>query len=198
MSFNMNDYIDVKQRITLFYAKYPEGSLQFMFKGTLEHDPEMIWGIAYAYRFPGDAKPAIGHAQELAKGKTNFTRGSEMQNLETSAIGRCIGMAGLGIDASLATSDEVEAAQERQRPAATYKGARHNKPFATGPATEAQIKLILRLSPGPAWIDEWKEERGITGAVNKHEASQLIEDLNLLAKPKMKDPAFPRTTDGDE
>jgi hypothetical protein len=198
MSFNMNDYIDVKQRIALFYAKYPEGSLQFMFKGILDHDPEMIWGIAYAYRFPGDTKPAIGHAQELAKGKTNFTRGSEMQNLETSAIGRCIGMLGLGIDGSLASRDEVQAAQQRQETKAIPKGTRQGKPFSQDPATEAQRKLITRLSPGPAWIEEWKAEHGITGAINKAEASALIEELNLIARPLISSAQmFERTTDGD-
>ena len=198
MSFNMNDYIDVKSRIALFYAKYPEGSLQFHFKGTVEHDTDMIWGVAYAYRSQDDILPAIGHAQELAKGKTNFTRGSELQNLETSAVGRAIGMLGIGIDTALATSDEIEAAQERQTPRPEYKGPKHNKPYAKDPATEAQLKLIHRLMPGPAWIEDWKAERGITGGINKIEASALIEELNLLAKPKMNDKDYPRTTDGDE
>jgi hypothetical protein len=198
MSFNMNDYIDVKQRIALFYAKYPDGSLQFEFKGILAHDPDMIWGIAYAYRTPDDINPAKGHAQELAKGKTNFTRGSELQNLETSAIGRCIGMLGLGIDASLATSDEVEAAEERQRPNPVNKGPKQTRPFASDPATEAQRKLIARLAPSPAWIEGWKDEHGITGPVNKKEASALIEELNLISKPLISnDKMFERTTDGD-
>ena len=85
MTFNMADYVDVKERITLFYEKYPEGSLQFEFKGILESNPDMIWGIAYAYRTPDDVRPGTGTAAELAIGKTNFTKFSELQNLETSA-----------------------------------------------------------------------------------------------------------------
>ena len=116
MTFNMADYVDVKQRITEFYAKYPEGSIQFEFKGTLESNPDMIWGIAYAYRTATDERPGIGTAAELAVGKTTFTRGSELMNLETSAWGRAIGSLGIGLGKSVATKQEVEAAQARQEP----------------------------------------------------------------------------------
>ena len=180
----MNDYIDVKQRIALFYAKYPEGSLQFMFKGMLEHDPEMIWGIAYAYRFPGDAKPAIGHAQELAKGKTNFTRGSELQNLETSAIGRAIGMLGIGIDISLASRDEVESSQERQRTEPPKKTG-YQSQITSASASEKQLETITKLAPSLEFIADWKAQRSITGKINKAEASDLIADLlNMKAQNK--------------
>jgi len=177
MSFNMNDYIDVKTRIALFYAKYPEGSIQFTFRGTLEHDPEMIWGVAKAYREATDIKPATGTAQELAKGKTNFTRGSELQNLETSAVGRALGMLGIGIEKGLATSDEIEAAQERQ--------SGHRSMITSAGASEKQLETITKLMPSAQYVSDWKAERNITGKINKAEASDLIADLiNLKAQNK--------------
>lgn len=112
MSFDLSNYVDVKTRIKLFYERYPDGSLQFEFKGNLG---EYIWGVAYAYRNPEDRRPSTGTASELAKGKTAFTAGSELMNLETSAIGRAIGNLGIGIEAGMATSDEVAFAKERQR-----------------------------------------------------------------------------------
>jgi hypothetical protein len=112
MSFDLSNYVDVKTRIKMFYERFPEGSLQFEFKGTLG---ENIWGVAYAYRTPEDPRPATGTASELAKGKTAFTAGSELMNLETSAIGRAIGNLGIGIEGGMATSDEVKFAKERQR-----------------------------------------------------------------------------------
>lgn len=120
MSFDLSNYVDVKTRIKLFYERYPDGSLQFEFKGekfTDAKDPNknIIWGIAYAYRNPEDPRPSTGHASELAEGKTAYTRGSELMNLETSAIGRAIGNLGIGIEAGMATSDEVAFAKERQR-----------------------------------------------------------------------------------
>jgi hypothetical protein len=114
MSYDISDYVDVKTRIELFYAKFPEGSIQFEFMGLMEGNPEFIWGIARAYRHPEDPRPFTGTCSELAQGKTAFTRGSELANLETSAIGRCIGSAGLGLGKSMATKQEVNAAQARQ------------------------------------------------------------------------------------
>lgn len=122
MSYDISDYVDVKTRIELFYAKYPEGSIQFEFKGVMEGNPEFIWGVAHAYRWLSDTLPATGTCSELAQGKTAFTRGSELANLETSAIGRAIGALGIGLGKSMASKQEVSAAQARQvTPAAAPK-----------------------------------------------------------------------------
>ena len=45
MAFDLSNYVDVKTRIKMFYERFPEGSLQFEFKGTLG---ENIWGVAFA------------------------------------------------------------------------------------------------------------------------------------------------------
>ena len=36
----LKDYIEVKDRIQMFYSKFPEGTLHFEFKGTLEFGGE--------------------------------------------------------------------------------------------------------------------------------------------------------------
>ena len=112
--YNIDGYIQVADRIKLFYARYPEGSLQ-MGTPTFIDIGEQKWalGRAYAYRTPTDERPGVGTAWEIVPGTTNFTRGSEIQNLETSAWGRAIGSLGIGIDASIATMDEVQHAKER-------------------------------------------------------------------------------------
>jgi hypothetical protein len=114
MSYDISDYVDVKTRIELLYKKYENASIQFEFKGVMEGNPDFIWGIAYVYRHPEDPRPATGTCSELAQGKTAFTRGSELANLETSAIGRAIGALGIGLGKSMATKQEVSAAQARQ------------------------------------------------------------------------------------
>ena len=114
MTYDISDYVDVKTRIELLFKKFPEASIQFEFKGLMEGNPDFIWGIAYVYRNPEDPRPATGTCSELAQGKTAFTRGSELANLETSAIGRAIGALGIGLGKSMATKQEVNAAQARQ------------------------------------------------------------------------------------
>ena len=118
MDNRLDNYVDVPHRIKLFYEKYPEGSLQmdpdlqFQTVG----DQVIVIGRAYAYRNPADEKPGVGTAQEYLPGKTNFTRGSEIQNLETSCWGRAIGALGIGIDKAIATKEEVQLAIERNKP----------------------------------------------------------------------------------
>ena len=114
MSYDISDYVDVKTRIELLYKKFENASIQFEFKGVMEGNPDFIWGVAYVYRNPTDPRPATGTCSELAQGKTAFTRGSELANLETSAIGRAIGALGIGLGKSMATKQEVNAAQARQ------------------------------------------------------------------------------------
>ncbi len=89
------DYIDVATRIVEFREKYPDGSLQ---PAVIEkpYSIEEIGGqtyivvVAAAYRNAEDTRPGIGMAYELFPGKTPYTRGSELQNAETSAWGRAI------------------------------------------------------------------------------------------------------------
>lgn len=143
MSYDLSEYVDVKTRIELFYAKFPDGSIQFEFKGIMDGNPDFIWGIARAYRHPEDPRPFTGTCSELAQGKTAFTRGSELANLETSAIGRCIGSAGLGLGKSMATKQEVNAAQARQIVPATAEEEHLDAwGLPSDPVAEAQPKCM--------------------------------------------------------
>ena len=114
MTYDISDYVDVKTRIEMLYAKFPEASIQFEYMGVMEGNPDFIWGIARVYRSPDDLIPSTGTCSELAQGKTAFTRGSELANLETSAIGRAIGALGIGLGKSMATKQEVNSAKARQ------------------------------------------------------------------------------------
>jgi hypothetical protein len=113
MSYDISDYVDVKTRIELLFKKFPDASIQFEYCGVMEGNPDFIWCIARVYRTPEDPRPSTGTCSELAIGKTAFTRGSELANLETSAIGRAIGSLGIGLGKSMATKQEVNSAKAR-------------------------------------------------------------------------------------
>ena len=165
--YNLDGYIDVPTRIKLFMARHPEGSLQMDPPQFVEVEgKKWVIGRAYAYRTPEDQRPGVGTAWEIVPGTTPFTRGSEIQNLETSAWGRAIGALGIGIDASIATLDEIQHAKERSKvmrttealpddpwltdapvaqyqtdtPAPTHKTV--SKGSSMYPATEGQVKAI--------------------------------------------------------
>ena len=164
--YNLDGYIDVPSRIKLFKAAYPDGSLQMDPPEFVEVEgKKWVIGRAYAYRTPDDPRPGIGTAWEIVPGTTPFTRGSELQNLETSCWGRCIGALGIGVDASIATLDEIQHATERKKVMRTTQadpddpwttqephvfvekeGARSlgatSKGSSMYPATAAQVKAI--------------------------------------------------------
>jgi len=186
MTYDLTDYVDVKTRIELFYDKFPDGSIKFEYMGVMDGNPEYIWGIARAYRNPEDPRPFVGTCSELAQGKTPFTRGSELANLETSAIGRSIGAAGLGLGKSMATAQEVTAAQARQGDdAPEYFPARakvmNGQPFPIPQMTKKQSDFILKLANGKIHlIEEWKASKSIKGTLNIDQAKQLIDHLKTM------------------
>jgi len=55
-----------------------------------------------------------GHAHEV-KSSSNINKTSHVENCETSAVGRALAMLGIGIDTSIASSNEVEEAIAKQQ-----------------------------------------------------------------------------------
>lgn len=114
---NMDDYVDVAERLVEFRDKHPDGSLQTLDVQFLEFGGQH-WVVyrAAAYRTPDDARPGHGAAWEPVPGRTPFTKDSELQNAETSAWGRAI-VAALAADTKrgVASRQEVEARQDAGR-----------------------------------------------------------------------------------
>jgi len=57
---------------------------------------------------------AQGHAHEV-KSSSNINKTSHVENCETSAVGRALAMLGIGIDTSIASSNEVQDAIAKQQ-----------------------------------------------------------------------------------
>jgi hypothetical protein len=102
--FNMDDYVPVSDRIGAFMESYPEGSLQ---SEIVELTESRVTIKAYAYRTPDDPRPGTGHSSLEIPGKTTFTRGSEIENAETSAWGRAIAALGFEVKRGVASREEV-------------------------------------------------------------------------------------------
>lgn len=105
-------YIEVNERIKAFRKVYPEGFINTemlsnengvcIFKATVGFESE------HGIRVLG-----VGHAYEK-EGSTFINKTSFIENAETSAIGRALGMAGFGIDTSVASAEEVQNAINNQ------------------------------------------------------------------------------------
>ena len=109
-SFDLNDYVQVNERIEKFYEKYPEGSIQ---TEIITNENGMVIFKAYAYRNNEDTKPATGHAMEK-EGSSYINKTSHIENCETSAVGRALAMLGFEIKKSVASREEVENAKLQQ------------------------------------------------------------------------------------
>jgi len=200
--YNLDGYIDVPSRIKLFKAAYPDGSLQMDPPEFVEVEgKKWVIGRAYAYRTPDDPRPGIGTAWEIVPGTTPFTRGSELQNLETSCWGRCIGALGIGVEASIATLDEIQHAKERSKVMRTTQadpddpwttqephqfvekeGARSlgatSKGSSMYPATAAQIKAIHAIL-GKQGV---KEDLDKLAKVNEYLTGHMSEAVASLTE----------------
>lgn len=109
MDIKGKGYIPVNERIKAFRYIYPKGQILTEIIG-LENGICTIKASA----FDEDGKLlATGHAQE--KETSSFiNKTSYIENCETSAVGRCLGNAGIGLDNGFASYEEVANAKKQQ------------------------------------------------------------------------------------
>ena len=103
------EYITVNERIKEFRKLHPNGQIlnqvmanadgQVMFQCKIIVDGVLV---------------ATAHAYEK-EGSSFINKTSYIENCETSAVGRALGMYGIGIDTSLASADEVANAVTQQK-----------------------------------------------------------------------------------
>ena len=103
------DYIEVNQRILAFWELYPNGRIT---TELLADDGKRCTFKAAVY--DGDNLLATGHSFEF-QGAGMVNKTSYVENCETSAVGRALGMLGIGVTESIASADEVQAAIEHQQ-----------------------------------------------------------------------------------
>ena len=94
-------YVEVNERIKAFRKLYPEGIIE---TELLSNENGMCVIKAKIY---GHSLLATGIAYEK-EGSTFINKTSYIENCETSAVGRALGMLGLGIDTSIASAEEVQ------------------------------------------------------------------------------------------
>ena len=103
------EYVEVAERLKYFRSQYKDWALT---TEVLEKTDTSILIQAKAINPEGIVK-ATGIAEE-EKGSTFINKTSYVENAETSAIGRCLGCLGIGIDSAVASYDEVANATKNQ------------------------------------------------------------------------------------
>ena len=116
MSNFMDNYVDVATRLKMAFERWPELRIQETHREVIEMPDKscFIRCVVTIWRSPDDTLPVIASACEVYPGRTPYTKMSENEVGYTSAIGRAIAMMGIGANKSIASRDEVQAAQSRQ------------------------------------------------------------------------------------
>ena len=141
------DYIDVSQRVKAFRMVYPGGCIE---TDMVSNENGLCIFKAKIYNEEGKLL-ATGTAYE--KESSSFiNKTSYIENCETSAVGRALGMAGFGIDTSIASADEVLNAISNQNKASSSKG--NNTPQTNKKLSEAQLKLLYDISNAAGYSNE--------------------------------------------
>lgn len=103
------EYAEVNQRIKAFRMVHPNGAI---ITDIIRLEDGVVTMKSTIY--DDDAKViGTGLAQEK-EGSTFINKTSFIENCETSAVGRALGMCGFGIDVSMASYEEVANAIENQ------------------------------------------------------------------------------------
>lgn len=187
------DYAEVNQRIKVFRILYPKGTIE---TEMLSNENGVCVFKASAYDESGYLL-ATGTAYE--KEDSSFiNKTSYIENCETSAVGRALGMCGIGIDVSVASAEEVQNAMANQT--VTQEEADNYK-LDFGKFNGKTIKEVMEIKP--EYI-EWlmgntQNERILkiieltTGLVVPSEEEQtktlgLINKIMTLSREKNVDP----------
>lgn len=103
-------YVEVNERIKAFRKLYPEGFIHTNIE-SLEDGICVIKAEVGFYGRDGnyETQNILGTGTAYEKeGSTFINKTSFIENCETSAVGRALGMLGLGIDTSIASAEEVQ------------------------------------------------------------------------------------------
>lgn len=102
MDIKGKDYVEVNERIKAFRMLFPEGFIQTEIIDMRDGVITMVARVGV-----DDRVLATGTAQENET-SSFINKTSYVENCETSAVGRALGMLGIGIDTSVASAEEVE------------------------------------------------------------------------------------------
>lgn len=193
------DYAEVNQRIKAFRMVYPEG---FITDEMLSNEN----GVAYfkasvGYYAENGVPRVLGTGYAFEKESSSYiNKTSYIENGDTSAIGRALGMAGFGIDTSVASYEEVSNAIANQGEPEKPKGRKQAQAPAPAPtpaddlpeipdnppetkkaptATAYQIDVLSKTYTGEN-LTKLLEMNNITklADIPMSKASELIEKIN--------------------
>lgn len=177
----LRDYNEVSQRVEGFNERYPNGRIV---TDIVELTDSRVTVRAAVFKDKPSSVPqepdGVGHSYLAIPGSTNFTRGSELENAETSAVGRALAFIGFYAKGeSLASKQEIAAkGGESKRETKTEDNP---KTGLTKPQTAKLMASIKDKAPSIA-SDSDKRRAFVSmvtaanGGVGKQSTKQMTND----------------------
>lgn len=162
------EYAEVNQRIKAFRMIYPTGTIETemlsnengvcIFKASIYDETKLL---------------ATGTAYEK-ENSTFINKTSYIENCETSAVGRALGMCGFGIDTSVASADEVKNAIANQEKSVKSKTTQKSEMMITDSQKE-KIKQLYTPEEIKEYLQDVVEKKKLSD-LTLVEASEFIKD----------------------
>ena len=142
------EYAEVNQRIKAFRMVYPDGFIVTQMASNENGVCVFNASVGY-YAADGTAYTlATGTAYEKET-SSQINQTSYIENCETSAIGRALGIAGFGIDTSVASYEEVKQAMAQQE-------QNESKPEVKKPTEKKPTVEEVAQNPDAVMVDDLK------------------------------------------
>lgn len=168
MDVKGKEYAEVNQRIKAFRSICPGGSIitemlsnengMCVFKATVCDEEMRVLGTGTAYE---------------KETSSYINKTSYIENCETSAVGRALGMCGFGIDTSIASAEEVQNAILNQSPnkVATEKVKNEAKQMTP------RQQLIARLNELNIDVNAYAKANNLNGKTDNETFARLLKEL---------------------
>lgn len=168
MDVKGKEYAEVNQRIKAFRSICPGGSIvtqmlsnedgMCVFKATVCDETGMVLGTGTAYE---------------KETSSYINKTSYIENCETSAVGRALGMCGFGIDTSIASAEEVQNAILNQEQKTENKTAVKNEAKQKTP----RQMLIARLNELNIDVNAYAKANNLNGKTDPETFMRLLKEL---------------------
>ena len=135
------EYVTVNERIKAFWSLYPSGRIH---TELLSMEDGMCVIRAKVYIDKEDERPSPTGTAYERESSSFINKTSYIENCETSAIGRALGILGIGIDTSIASAEEVNNAIEQQNKIDNIKVAALKKAIENANIPDSKVQDILQ------------------------------------------------------
>lgn len=151
-------YAEVNERVKGFRRLFPNGSISTQLMSIDESDNGKVCVFLATVADENGKTLATGTAYEK-ENSTYINKTSYIENCETSAVGRALGFLGIGIDTSIASSEEVQNAIANQTtPQNTQKEQKKAEAQKKQDEADARKYAVCLANISDKTADEWLEK----------------------------------------